>query len=965
MRKFLKKICFLFLTVVAFSTAVVNTSFAIVDITRDANYSVIGSDGKQEFSTSMPNLNILPYFNDDGGDLSIELSNPFCLAYTAAFFAAWYAGNAEVRLTAVASLIAGSMTIYAVAQDKFKDFEICGADWLVWGSSNKAATEDIEKYYPELSDFNGSIKRSVLNCIKDRSKCDTITKNFMGTRDTFDMRDKVFRERVYDGEEVINNNCKDPRDERGTYDVSGTGQLYYMRGFAQGNYACDRFLNPDNTNKTSEFEDAYNCCVEASRSVCITDKKGADRDTRSAKNFFCGIDDGLCDYSAFIFQIFKSEEGEKGIYCARTWSLCPYNFNIEKGSEKSSYFDKTITEKSVADEAEDFFSINGSNYVVDDPCFDSSSGKALSCSGKRKNFYQYRRHCTVVEKWIQPDEYDDIDYAPFIDKSCINFVGSSHNTIGYKSYDGYYKLFDQYKSFTAPIAECIAETLKNFLYNRAGHDKCLKTNSLPDTAGNCENGFEYQVGDDLLETQGIIDPISRLLSYIDSLLKLTLMIMVVLYGYNILISGGKLDKKDLIIMLIKVAVVLAFASSIWWRQQLFNFVYGFSESFSNLTSKLAFDDTLDSELNLVKYDGCYFGDINDVLGKGVGDDIPNIEDNNYYNYPSSRQYIAVFDALDCKISKYLGYSVGKDIPNLLFVIGASLIWPFNIGIFLAVASLMMLLFVISFAIRAVYIFVAASIGLAIMLYISPIVIPCILFKSRKKMFDAWVKYTISYALQPLFLFAFVSIALTIMDSYVLGEGIFVGNGPQRELVCGYVCKGTDSGDIVSYGDDLSDADCGDDETLIDTKRKSVLCLLEKATATPWTVFNSIGIFISLLSDLQLADLIMFLRIAFLFFILNKVLTSIPTIASNITGTNSGIPNLLDKTGDPFAMATKIKDFGGIAQRIFKYTGISAGKTGVSAAKQLGNKILNNKKSSGDDKESEDDGDKGSKGDSKK
>ncbi|MDD2839957.1 MAG: type IV secretion system protein, partial [Rickettsiales bacterium] len=541
----------------------------------------------------------------------------------------------------------------------------------------------------------------------------------------------------------------------------------------------------------------------------------------------------------------------------------------------------------------------------------------------------------VIEEWIQPDDYDDIDYAPFIDKSCINFVGSSHNTIGYKSYDGYHKLFNQYKSFTAPIAECVTETLKNFLYNRAGYTKC-STGGFPDVFGNCTYGFEFQKGDNLLEVKDIVDPISRLLGYIDVLLKLTLTLMIVLYGYNILITGGKLDKKDLILMIVKVAIVLSFASSAWWRNQLFNFVYGFSESFSNITSKLAFDDTVDANLDLIKYDGCYFGDMNDILGKEVGEEAPNVEENNYYNYPSSRQYVAIFDSLDCKISKYLGYSVGKSLPNLLYVIALSIIWPFNIGIFLAVASLMMLLFVISFALRTVYIFIAASIGLALMLYVSPIIIPCILFKSRKKMFDTWVKNTISYALQPLFLFAFVSISLIIMDSYVLGEGIFVGAGPQRELVCGYVCKGTDSGDVVSYGDDILEANCGDDETLIETKTKSVLCLLEKATATPFTVFNSVGIFISLLSGLQLSDLIMFLRIAFLFFILNNVLKTIPSIASNITGTNSNLPGLSEKS-DPFAMASKIKDIGSIAQRIFKYTGISAGKTALDKIKKLTNK----------------------------
>ncbi|MDD2840100.1 MAG: hypothetical protein PHY80_03145, partial [Rickettsiales bacterium] len=393
MLKFLRYICFIFLTTVVFCTSVVSNSFAIVDVATDANYSVMGTNGNQEFSTSMPSLKPWPFFNTKNnldGDLSIELSNPFCLAYIGLYAAAMYAGNAEVKIVATAALITASLTIYGVAFVKFKDFEICGADWLIWGNSNKNATNDVKTYYPELGVYRNSGKRKVISCIKDRSKCDEITKNFMGTRKTFDMRDKVFRERYYDGEEVVNNNCKDPRIERATYDVEGTSQLYYMRGYAQGNYACDRFLNVDNSNKESEFKSAYDCCVKTSKSVCITDKMGSERNTRSAKNFFCGINDGLCTYNAFIFDIFKSEEGEKGVYCARTWSLCPFNFNIEKGSEKSSYFDKTLKEKTIIDELNDLSDINGTSYVVDDPCFDNSSGKALSCSGKKKNFYQYR-----------------------------------------------------------------------------------------------------------------------------------------------------------------------------------------------------------------------------------------------------------------------------------------------------------------------------------------------------------------------------------------------------------------------------------------------------------------------------------------------------------------------------------------------------------------------------------------------
>jgi hypothetical protein len=941
MMRYFKDLFFLFLATVIFSISIISNSFAIVDITSEANYSVIGINGNQVFSASMPALKPWPYFetnNDYEGDLSLELGNPFCVAYLGAFAAALYAGSATVKAVAVASLITGSLTVYNVAAIKFQDFEICGANWLVWGNSDINAGSSVKNYYPEQGEFNGSLKREVINCIKDKGNCDSATKNFMGTRTIFDMRDRVFRERVYNGEEIVNNNCKDPRSERSGYDVNGTGQLYYMRGYQTGNYACDRFLVLDEGGNVDAFKDAYDCCVKASRSVCITDKMTShigslDLESRHAKHILCSIDKNLCTYDAFIFQIFDSIENDKGVYCARTWSLCPYNFNIEKGTEKSSYFEKkAVVNKTSGD------------VVVSDPCFDEKKQEALSCEGKRKNFYQYNRHCTVVEQWVQADDYNDVDYAPFIDRSCINFIGSSHNTTDYKTYNGYKKLFSEYKSFTAPIAECITETLKNFLYNRAGHSKCKVTENLPDIAGKCDNGFEYQEGDDLLASQGIVDPVSKLMGYINKLLMLTLTLMITLYGYGILVNGGKAATKDIIMMIIKVAIVLAFASSIWWRNQLFSFVYGASETFMTITDKIAFDNTQDSESNFVKYDGCFFGNINDVLGSTT-DTTPNIQDNNYDKYPASRRYVSMFDSFDCKISKYLGYSVGKNLPNIIYVIGASIIWPFNIGIFLAVASVMMALFVISFAIRATYIFVASTIALAMFLYVSPIIIPCILFKSTKKMFDAWLKNLISFALQPMFLFAYVAVSLSIMDNYVLGEGIFKGSGPQRELVCGYVCKGSDSGEIVSYGDNYSKANCEDNQTTIDLKRKSVLCLLEKATATPFTTFNSIGIFLSFLKDFQLSDLIMFLRIAFLFFILNNAIGTVPGIATNLTGSSSDLPGS-SPNADPFVLASKIMGMAVGAAKIFKYGGAGL----ASGIGKLGKKLKSNDKPKGGDKE---------------
>ena len=945
--KIFKKFFILFLLVSLLFASFVGKSFAIVDVAVNANYVVSGSDDNKTFAASMPDLGILPEFYEDGinkgGDLSIELNNPFCLAYVVLYSTAMYAGNAEVRTAATVSLLASAATIYGIALDKFKNYEICGANWWVWGSENTNATNNVINYYPELGVFKGSRKWAVIKCLREHneeyckdlvnaSERKSVSKSGY---DNYSMRDRIFRERYYDGEEVVNNNCIDPRSERNDYDIGGNGQTYYMRGYAQANYACERFLN---------FKDAYDCCVKASQSVCITEKNNSK--FNNYKHVFCKTNtEEPCNFRGIFLKIIPSETGEKGIYCAQTWSLCPYNFNIEKGSEKKLLFEKSKSQN------------ENLKITIDDPCFKSAENKTLSCAGKIKNFYQYRRHCTIVEPWYSIKDDENNSYAPFIDKSCINFVGSSHNTNNYESYNGYDKIFETYRSFTAPVVECFTETLKNFLFNRAGHTKCANTGAFPDLSGNCLEGYEYQEGDDLFDKKQTLDPVGRLLKYTDTLLKLVLTIMMVLYGYGILTQSIKLERKDLIKRLIAMTLVLTFASSKWWRDQLFTFVYGLSSNLSELTGKMVIDDTKGYKdgqgYNSIRYDGCYFGNINKLFNNEneqieIIIDGKNGYDNKYYDYPASRTYISTFDALDCKLYKYLGISAGKDLSNALKVVALSAIFPFNLGIFLAVASLMLFFFAISFAMKAIYIFVASSIGIAMLLYVSPIIIPCVLFKSQKKIFDTWLKNLIGYALQPMFLLAFVALSLSIMDKYTLGEGIFTGNGPHRELVCGYACKNQETGAITNYGNNYSDLKCHEDtDEIINLKAKSTLCFMERAISKPYTALHSIGIFLSILNDIDTSDLIMFLRIAFLFFILNNILGTIPTMAKELSGSHAELPSTKSKDGktdniDPFALAKKAKDISSTGARIAKYGVVAGFNLGKKIGKGADNKVFGGK-----------------------
>jgi type IV secretory pathway VirB6-like protein len=386
--------------------------------------------------------------------------------------------------------------------------------------------------------------------------------------------------------------------------------------------------------------------------------------------------------------------------------------------------------------------------------------------------------------------------------------------------------------------------------------------------------------------------------------------MITLYGWNMLIQVQKTDRKEQFYLLMKVVVVVSFSATTWWYSQVTIFTFGFSNTFSSIVAKIGFDPTMDAHGNLVRHDGCYFGDITNILAQETVDNIPNIGNNNYFSYPASRRYVAFFDSLDCKLAKYLGYGMGLDVPNLALMFALSFIWPFNIGLIMAVGTFLLFFFVLNFAFKAVYIFMASSIAISILLYLAPIFIPCILFKRTKGMFDKWVTNLIGYCLQPMILFAFVGMSLTVIDQYTIGEGIFKGEGINKELICGYSCVSPEKDPItgkyyiLDYTNDRNDSGfiskCGDGAKIVDIKRNSVLCLINKISdhKNKLSTFLSIGLVLPFLYDFFTSDLISIMRVALLFYVLTQILESLPSIATVIVG-GTALPGSTVKNLNPF------------------------------------------------------------------
>jgi hypothetical protein len=127
----------------------------------------------------------------------------------------------------------------------------------------------------------------------------------------------------------------------------------------------------------------------------------------------------------------------------------------------------------------------------------------------------------------------------------------------------------------------------------------------------------------------------------------------------------------------------------------------------------------------------------------------------------------VWGRVDCALNSLIG-----GIFNPAFLI-AGLVGFFlacflsgTFGIFIALVGAAMFFYLIIAVLRATYITISAYVALALMAIISPIFITMILFKVTYGYFEKWLKLTIGFMLQPMFLFAYLSMMLAAFDTVV-------------------------------------------------------------------------------------------------------------------------------------------------------------------------------------------------------
>lgn len=165
------------------------------------------------------------------------------------------------------------------------------------------------------------------------------------------------------------------------------------------------------------------------------------------------------------------------------------------------------------------------------------------------------------------------------------------------------------------------------------------------------------------------------------------------------------------------------------------------------------------------YDGCYFGDA---------------------KYPEGKEYLSMFDSLDCKLSNYLHTSAqltGIHIVLILVVLFVSA--PVGILLLLLGFTLFFLLFAIVF--KIFYFFIVNILAINILVFVSPIIFPALLFDKYKGIFDEWLKSIMGFCLQLVVILIFAGLFIGTIDRVGLGGAEYINHNPETgrnpELHC--------------------------------------------------------------------------------------------------------------------------------------------------------------------------------------
>ncbi|MBM3589919.1 MAG: hypothetical protein FJX30_00885, partial [Alphaproteobacteria bacterium] len=505
---------------------------------------------------------------------------------------------------AYASAIAILGGIFEVSKRAFSETRICGDGTKIWsniGDSSKPIwSKDDNNYFKCLRyyyggtdkkpDFNFSDIRSInrpserLLSLKNKHFSAETQCNKQESETEKKIVDQSYREYLFHGIEYTDNGdgaCDNPTGEDWSKILGYTGgkQKYYFRGAPEEpQFACSRFLEKGTSDK--EGFEAYKCCKKRARdTICLEQPK---RDHYK----FCSASGPRCSFEAteidtlVTYQIYESFTDPRYL-CAKTYSVCPYNHLVGGGTEE-----------------------------VDKHYLTSTTS----------NFCQIRRHC--IKKPPTSDIPKTSISDSFFAEACVNRKGDSqfiHKLENIKS-----PIPLKSRNFSAPIVQCLKESLENNFFQIAGRDICANKSDVVFN-GKCKSLIDGSLkeisikkGQKLQSNGKYNDTIFvKIQQKFRFFIKLAMILAVTMLGYQILIASPEvfLNKKTILLFLLKFGLVAFFALSTSWHSMFLNQILRISDELSVMTF-----------FPSPKNDGCIFPKYN-------GDNLQKLrQDRNDYNF---------------------------------------------------------------------------------------------------------------------------------------------------------------------------------------------------------------------------------------------------------------------------------------------------------------------------------------------
>lgn len=223
-----------------------------------------------------------------------------------------------------------------------------------------------------------------------------------------------------------------------------------------------------------------------------------------------------------------------------------------------------------------------------------------------------------------------------------------------------------------------------------------------------------------------------------------IILAVTLFGISILTGTAENPGSDAFMLLIKIGGVLLFTGGATGDGELFGgflgSIFGVMETFAGFAASYMNDQS---------------GDLSSFIQSCAG---------------SGGEYSSIWAKIDCVMLRlFVGdptYGLGV---GLLWTLLGAVFWTSFIGPFIVIIFIIVFAFLVLLIVRCIFVFLASYAMLALLVIVSPLIIPLLLFRATKSMFDSWLKIFMASMLQPMVLLSFMVFFFAVLDSLFFKE----------------------------------------------------------------------------------------------------------------------------------------------------------------------------------------------------